>query len=69
MYMWITDGKHVACYIARLINPCPTWSGLKSGIIPGLSLAPEDCFGGHDAVCSTCESRMGNMLLAALLDK
>ena len=69
LYMWITDGKHVACCIARQINPCHTGLSFNSGVIPGLSRAPEDFFGGQGAVCSLCESRMGNMLPAALLDK
>ena len=67
LYMWITDGKHVACCIARQINPCHTGLSFNSGVIPGLSRAPEDLFGGHDAVRSICESRMGNTLPAALL--
>ena len=65
LYMWITDGKHVACCIARQITPCHTGLSFNSGVIPGLSRAPEDFFGGHDAVRSICESRMGNTLPAA----
>ena len=55
--MWITDGEHVACCVARQINPCHTGLSFNSGVIPGLSRAPEDFFGGQGAICSTCDGK------------
>ncbi len=65
--LYVNQGWETRCLLQ--INPCHTGLSFNSGVIPGLSRAPEDFFGGHDAVRSICESRMGNTLPAALLDK